>query len=163
MYNLPPGYQHPSYYTNQTGYYDYQTRNSQGQFAVVTKAVLDAIIGEATAIDFYNRLINAAPNKKHKDTIHHALEDEKIHLQLFTQLYIALTGQQPTYQIKREEFSNYSEGLRMAYEDELEAYETYRNAYLLTQDQHIRDVFFRAMTDENEHAIRFGVLSMSPS
>jgi len=163
MYNIPLGNQYPNYFVYQTGYYGYDLRNSQGQFAQVTKAVLDAIIGEATAIDFYNRLLTAAPNQKHKENIHHALEDEKIHLQLFTQLYIALTGQQPIYQIKKEEFSNYNEGLRMAYEDELEAYENYRNAYLLTQDQYIRDVFFRAMTDENEHAMRFGFLSMSPS
>jgi rubrerythrin len=160
---VPIGYQHPSYYANQTGYYNYQSRNSQGEFAQITKVILDAIIGEATAIDFYSRLISATPNQKHKDNINHALEDEKIHLNLFTQLYVALTGQQPIYQIKKEEFSNYNEGLRMAYEDELEAYENYRNAYLLTKDQYIRDVFFRAMTDENEHAMRFGFLSMSPS
>jgi rubrerythrin len=161
MYNIPAGYQYPNYYVDQSIYYDYSYRNAFGEYQQITKAILDAIIGEATAIDFYSRLITSAPNQRDKDDINHALEDEKVHLNLFTQLYINLTGQQPVYQIKKEEYSSYKEGLKMAYNDELEAYEDYRNAYLLTQNQHIRDTFFRAFTDEIEHAIRFGFLLMS--
>jgi rubrerythrin len=124
----------------------------------VIQAVRNAIIGEVTAIDFYTRLVQMAPDEKHRNDINHALQDEKVHLQLFTQLYTYLTGQQLTYQINPKQFSTYEEGLQLAYEDELEAYEDYRNSYLLTNNPMIRDTFFRAFTDEIEHAIRFGFL-----
>ena len=76
----------------------------------------------------------------------------------FTDLYVALTGRQPVYQIDKVTFNTYREGLQKAYEAELEAYEEYRNSYLLTQNLPVRDVFFRALTDEIEHATRFGFL-----
>ncbi|TLS38356.1 ferritin-like domain-containing protein [Pseudalkalibacillus caeni] len=115
-----------------------------------------AIKGEATAIEFYKRLAKAAPDKEQKEDVLHALEDEKKHFEAFTQLYIQLTGIKPEYSIEKVMFNSYKEGLERAYKMELEAYEEYRDSYLLTRDQTIRDVFFLAMTDEIEHAMRFG-------
>jgi rubrerythrin len=149
MYHLPTPY----------GYYDVLTRNG-GKFQELLNAIFEGIKGEAAAIDFYSRLIKNAPNKKHREDIQHALEDEKIHLKKFTKLYKSLSGQDPVYQIKKTKYDTYEEGLRMAYEDELEAYEDYRNSYLLTQNLQVRDVFFLALTDEMEHATRFGFLLM---
>jgi len=100
-------------------------------------------------------LAKAAETSEQRQAIEHALEDEKIHLRTFTQLYQTLTGKKPVYQTKITRFRNFQEGLRIAYEQELEAYETYRDNYLSTQDPMIRDAFFRAMTDEIEHALRF--------
>lgn len=65
---------------------------------------------------------------------------------------------QPVYRPQRKSFHNLQEGLRLAYQDELEAYEFYRDIYLMTSHPLIRDVFFRALTDESEHALRFGFL-----
>lgn len=161
MYN-PPITNPYFYYSNPSmPYQDLTLRNEQGKCQQVFTAILAGIKGEASAIDFYTRLAPLAPNQKHKNDILHALEDEKIHLKEFTQLYINLTGQQPMYQVERKQFNSYKEGLQMAYEDELEAYEEYRNAFLLTQNPPVRDVFFRAFTDEIEHAMRFGFLLTS--
>ncbi|MGG0239889.1 ferritin family protein [Bacillus rhizoplanae] len=143
--------------------YNHLYRVYEGTYNQVSQAILEAIKGEAAAIDFYSRLVKEAPNARHKKDILHALEDEKVHLQQFIQLFTTLTGQQPTYQVVQTQYSSYKEGLERAYEDELEAYEDYRNAYLLTQNLAIRDVFFRAMTDEIEHAMRFGFLLSSLS
>lgn len=121
----------------------------------ILKAILNGISSEASAIDFYTRLAKAAATSEQRQAIEHALEDEKIHLRTFTQLYQTLTGKKPVYQTKITRFRNFQEGLRIAYEQELEAYETYRDNYLSTQDPMIRDAFFRAMTDEIEHALRF--------
>lgn len=129
-----------------------------GDYQQLIGAILAGIKGEATAIDFYSRLVDEAPNEKHKADILHALEDEKIHLKQFTEIYITLTGNQPAYKIKKVKFDSYYEGLQKAYEDELEAYEEYRDNYLLTQNPPVRDVFLRAFTDEIEHATRFGYL-----
>jgi rubrerythrin len=152
-YYTHPCYQLPSQYD----YYDVIQR-SNGKFQELLSAIMEGIKGEATAIDFYSRLVKNAPNEKHREDIQHALDDEKIHLKEFTQLYKNLSGQEPVYQITKTKYNSYEDGLRIAYEDELEAYEDYRNSYLLTQSLQVRDVFFRALTDEMEHATRFGFL-----
>ncbi|MDP5274320.1 ferritin-like domain-containing protein [Chengkuizengella axinellae] len=130
----------------------------EGLWKEVSTAIYEAIIGEATAIDFYTRLVQEAPDRRHKADIQHALEDEKKHLKKFTNLFTALTGQRPQYSIEPVQFESYKEGLEMAYRDELEAYENYRDAYLFTQNQTIRDAFLLGYTDEIEHALKFGFL-----
>ncbi|MCM3109477.1 ferritin-like domain-containing protein [Lederbergia lenta] len=90
------------------------SRNPQGKCQQVFEAILAGIKGEASAIDFYNGLVNLAPNQKHKNDILHALEDEKVHLKQFTDLYVTLTGRQPMYQIDKVTFNTYQEGLQKA-------------------------------------------------
>lgn len=151
-------YNQPMYYLpTPYSYYDVLTRNG-GKFQELLNAILDGIKGEAAAIDLYTQLVKSAPNKQHREDILHALEDEKVHLKDFTKLYKSLSGKDPVYQVKKAKYDSYEDGLRMAYEDELEAYEDYRDSYLLTPNLQVRDVFFRALTDEMEHATRFGFL-----
>ncbi len=132
--------------------------SNQGDCQKVFDAILKSIKREATAIDFYSRLLKVAPSVQAKEAVLHALEDEKIHLRDFTNLYVRMTGKQPNYQIIPVKFSTFKEGLRLAYRDELEAYEFYRDIYLMTQNITIRDVYLRGFTDEIEHATRFGFL-----
>jgi len=120
--------------------------------------LLKAIKSEAEAIDFYERLLRFSPGTPQQEDIRHVLADERIHLRDFTRLYCSLTGTQPVYTLQKTTFHNLQEGLRIAYRDELEAYEFYRNTYLMTADPTVRDIFFRALTDEIEHAIRLGFL-----
>ncbi|MDQ0340358.1 rubrerythrin [Caldalkalibacillus uzonensis] len=131
---------------------------AQGLFNQILHYLLQAIHDEAQAIDFYSRLKRMAPDQLHQDFIHHALEDEQHHLQDFIQLYVDLTGQQPHYRIQPVAFQTYQEGVFKAYLAELEAYEFYRDMMLMSHDIQIRDTFFRAMTDEIEHASRFSFL-----
>ncbi|CAM3092757.1 ferritin family protein [Sporolactobacillus spathodeae] len=142
------------YYSNDFHSFPYY-REIDSVNAQIVNRVLDGIKAEATAIEFYSRLSEIAPTTEAKADILHALDDERIHLQKFTELYLRLTGRQPSYQIVPITFNSFQEGAREAYRTELEAYEEYRNAYLMTQDPIIRDVFLRAFTDEIEHAIRF--------
>jgi hypothetical protein len=69
-----------------------------------------------------------------------------------------LTGKRPIYKTKAVSFNTFKEGLDLTRKDGLEAYEDYRDVYLATQDQVIRDVFFLTMTDEIEHTLRFSFL-----
>ncbi|RAK23123.1 rubrerythrin [Anoxybacillus vitaminiphilus] len=151
-----------------TGHYPHQHQyvipfypvlvRDNGQYKKITDTLLEAIKGEASAVQFYQQLMNAAPNEKAREDVQHALEDERKHLKQFTDLYVMLTGKRPVYKTKAVSFNTFKEGLNIARKDELEAYEDYRDAYLATQDQVIRDVFFLAMTDEIEHALRFSFL-----
>ncbi|WP_246625055.1 cupin domain-containing protein [Fictibacillus nanhaiensis] len=123
------------------------------------EAILSAITREASAITFYSQLANEAPNPRHKNEIFHTLEDKKVHLNQFTNLYITLTGQQPAYQISDISIRSYGEGIQNAYQTEIEGYEEYQKSALSTQHPHIRTVFFQASKGEREHAARCVYLS----
>ncbi|RAL22609.1 cupin domain-containing protein [Thermoflavimicrobium daqui] len=141
------------YYSNVT------VKKNQGNIQQVLEAILAGIKRGATAIDFYNRLLKSAPKQKHKNYILQALEDEKFHLNLFTELYIKLTGRRPMYEIDKVTFNSYREGLQKAYEIAVKDYEEYRNSYLLTQRSPFQDVFWRACNNKANHANRFSSLS----
>ncbi|RSD27895.1 cupin domain-containing protein [Mesobacillus subterraneus] len=133
------------------------SRNSQSHQQVL-EALLAGIKGEASAIDFYSRLAGTAPNQQHRKAIFQAMEDKQVHLKQFTDLFVTLTGQYPQYEIEQVSFDSYQEGLKKAYEAEVEDYHEYRNSYLLTQYLPVGHVFFRAFADEIEHATRFSCL-----
>ncbi|MEQ6378790.1 ferritin-like domain-containing protein [Bacillaceae bacterium S4-13-56] len=122
------------------------------------KNVHKAIVDEATAANFYARLLKEAPDELNREFVQHAYEDELEHLQAFIQLYIHLTGRQPEYQMKQIQYSHYKEGILKALKDELEAVEFYRDVKLSTCDPLVQDTFFFAMVDELEHGTQFGVL-----
>lgn len=117
----------------------------------------NAINGEATTIEFYEVLGGMAP-ARYRDFVTHAREDEMVHLRMFRRLYRRLTGHEPSVQVRATKFSSYKEGLELAFRSELEAAELYRDMYLSTRVPKIRDILFRAMTDEMEHAQRFNFL-----
>jgi mannose-6-phosphate isomerase-like protein (cupin superfamily)/rubrerythrin len=154
---VPTPYPYP-YYANTPTYNSNLIRYQQEYSQEVSKAILDGIKGEASAIDFYIRLANLATDQKEKNDLFAILENEKLHLQQFNNLYIMFTGQQPRYEVERIPFQTYEEGLTKAYEAELADYQQYQNSYLLTQNSPIRDVFLRTSTDEMEHAKRLGLL-----
>lgn len=122
------------------------------------EAIFKAIVDEATAVDFYCRLLKEAPDELHHNFIEHAYKDELEHLQYFIRLYCQLSGREPRYSIKPVRYSCYKEALLIALKDELEAAEYYRDVQLYTEDKLVRDVFYFAMVDELEHATRFSTL-----
>ncbi|MCL6598956.1 MAG: ferritin-like domain-containing protein [Alicyclobacillus macrosporangiidus] len=117
----------------------------------------NAINNEASTIEFYEVLGGMAP-PRYRDFVTHAREDEMVHLRMFRRLYRRLTGHEPSVQVRATKFSSYKEGLELAFRSELEAAELYRDMYLSTRVPKIRDILFRAMTDEMEHAQRFNFL-----
>ncbi|MCM3575834.1 MULTISPECIES: cupin domain-containing protein [Mesobacillus] len=156
LYN-GPSYSYPYDYSRANSP-SFMARSSQNSHQQVLEALLAGIKGEASAVEFYSRLAQSAPNQRHKKAIQQALEDKQVHLKQFTDLFVTLTGQSPQYQIDQVDFRSYQEGLQKAYEAEVEDYHEYRNSYLLTQYLPVGNVFFRAFADEIEHATRFGCL-----
>jgi rubrerythrin len=120
-----------------------------------------AINDEASAIKFYEALEGMAPNH-YRDFVTHAKNDEMVHLRMFRKLYQRLTGYEASVQAEVTEFNTYKDGIELAFRRELEAAELYRNMYLSTTVSRVRDVLFRAMTDEMEHAQRFSFLYFLP-
>jgi rubrerythrin len=120
-----------------------------------------AIHDQAGAVRFYEELEKAAP-REDKDFINHALEDEKTHVQMFRKLYNRLTGKDVFAHAAKTEFPSYKDGIEIAFRRELEAAELYRDMYLSTKIPKVRDILFKAMTDEMEHAQRFSFLYNRP-
>lgn len=160
---------YPYYYPYETEYYydpyyerqqaqSQQQQQQQEMYQKLLNTLMSSIIGEATAVDFYTRLAQQAPNEYSKNVLLNAAKDERTHLQLFTRLYTSLTGKEPKYKIRPVKITNFRQSLFEAYEDELSDYEKYRNAYLMFKDPTIRETFFRPYTDEIKHATRFSFL-----
>lgn len=120
--------------------------------------LLETIIDEATAADFYANLLNEAHNQLQHEFIEHAREDELKHLDYFTRLYYQYFGQKPQYKINHVPYPNYKEGILIALKDELAAGEFYRDVQLSVKDELIRDIYYMAMVDELEHATQFSTI-----
>lgn len=161
MYYVPNMYLYPYYANVSTPMYypDYMLRNHQENDQQVFEALLEGVKREASAIELYRQLANAAPNQKHRQDILHALEGKKAYLKQFTNLYIHLTGTQPVYQVDKIPFHSYRDGLQKAYEAEIEGYEEYQKNYLLIQHPQVQHVFLWALTGEQENVARFGFLN----
>jgi mannose-6-phosphate isomerase-like protein (cupin superfamily)/rubrerythrin len=120
--------------------------------------LLNGIIGKASAVDFYSRLANAAPDEEHRSYLVQIAEDERGQWGQLTNLYTSLTGAQPMYQIEQIPFYSYQEGLQKGYEAELESYEYYRIGTMITQNPSINEVFMNACKGEWVHANRLSFL-----
>ncbi len=117
--------------------------------------MLKAMQGEYDAIAYYKQLSELAPNEEFKRMIAHFAEDEATHLEMSTQLYTRLFKNRPQLeQQKTPTIVNFEEGLKQAFHDETDAYETYRNIYLDNMSPAVRNLYFKTMTDENEHALK---------
>lgn len=128
-------------------------------YGVSPEQLIRAMKGEAEARLFYERLIQMAPNLQEAEIIRHFLNDEIKHYRNFRMLYRRLTGNEPVLPpLNLSTFTTYVEGVEQAILDELEAYEFYRDIYLCSWNHMVRNIFFEALTDENEHAAHLNYL-----
>lgn len=118
-----------------------------------------AIADEAEAAEFYRYLESIAPNAEAREQVHHATEDEIKHHRMLSHLYRRLTGRHPAVEQPVIERPGFAAGVYMAFNDELEAAEHYRDMLLSTRDMAIRDMMFEIMMDEMEHADRFTMIT----
>ncbi len=122
------------------------------------EALYKSIVDEATAADFYTRLLHYAPDDLSHDFITHARDDELFHLEYFENLFMQLFASKPQYRITPVQFADFWQGLLSALKGELEAAGFYRDVQLSTREPLIRDTFYLAMVDELEHATMFTTL-----
>jgi len=114
-----------------------------------------AIADERAAVVMYSELYRIAPTEFARYAYKTALEDEKVHDRRLTRLYIHLTGREPEIQVKEEKFQHFYDGLRMSFIGEVKAFEFYKNMYLATNCDPIRDLLYSIQHDEIEHATLF--------
>ncbi len=117
-----------------------------------------AIKREASAIDLYHRLADAAPDYDHQENLLYALEGKQAYLDHFTNLYTYLLGTEPTYEVDSVSVDSYQDGLQKAYEMEVEAVNDYYRACLLPQHLEVHNSFLWALEGEQENAQRLSSL-----
>jgi len=118
--------------------------------------VVKAIYDERAAQLHYTVLYERAVTPFQKRQIKHALDDEIKHERMLIDLYRSISGHSPQVPTPvPEDMRDFLEGLKEAFEDELEAAEHYRDLMQMTSLPQVRDQLFELMTDEMEHATRF--------
>ncbi|UOQ84120.1 ferritin-like domain-containing protein [Gracilibacillus salinarum] len=132
-------------------YENYRVMNNNKFNADLQKA----INAEYSAISCYGMLAKMAPNSTQINRILEIQNDEKRHLQSFAEIYIRLTGQQPTYNITEECPTNYRDGIEFAFNDEQGAVDFYLDMADRAQEEKIKQSFQRAAADEQNHAVWF--------
>lgn len=121
----------------------------------IANDIAKAINGEYTAIACYAQLAETAPTEKEKKQILEIREDEIRHYQVFSKIYMNLTGRQPTPQITEICPKIYKEGLEFSLEDEQKTVDFYLDISEKLQDPYTKQQFQRAAADEQNHAVWF--------
>ena len=114
-----------------------------------------AINGEYSAIQCYEKLAKMAPNGTERKQILEIREDEMKHFQVFSQIYINLTGYQPTPKVTETCPDSYKAGLEFALVDEQKTVDFYLETADGAADRSVRKAFRRAAADEQNHAVWF--------
>ncbi|MDF2608482.1 MAG: ferritin-like protein [Bacillales bacterium] len=130
-------------------------RNDLNMFVYKLQTSID---DEWAAYNFYTKLMESTNDEFFRSLIDHARMDEKKHYNDFQKLHYKLTGKYYTNNEKIESVTNFKEGIRKAFEDELEAAEKYRKMMFEIPDDEDYEPLLNAMHDETEHAIRFSTI-----
>ena len=117
--------------------------------------IVKAINGEYSAIACYDVLSKLAPTEEIRKRILEIRNDEIRHYQVFTHIYMMLTRRQPTPKMMEQCANAYSEGVNAAFKDEQETVDFYLGISDRAQDQYIKEQFWRAAADEQNHAVWF--------
>jgi rubrerythrin len=117
--------------------------------------IVKAINGEYSAIACYEVLSKLAPTEEIRKQILEIRNDEIRHYQVFTHMYMMLTGRQPTPTMIEQCASEYIAGVNAAFKDEQETVDFYNGVSARAHDPIIREEFARAAADEQNHAVWF--------
>jgi rubrerythrin len=117
----------------------------------LTDDILEAIILEVHAYNFYQRLAELAQNEQQRRVILRIQHDEARHYHWFTMIINRMGGQQP--QVTAGELPrDFVQGIRTAIEDELDAAAFYQDIAYRATDHHTQMHFMHASHDEQRHA-----------
>ncbi|GGE08418.1 hypothetical protein GCM10011571_07140 [Marinithermofilum abyssi] len=137
-------------------YYTYPYRQRPGiypnqQDQALINDIAKAVNGEYQAVVCYEQLALKAPTPAEKARIQEIRQDEVRHFQMFSQIYMRLTGRQPSVHVQACP-RTYKEGLDAFVRDELETVDFYLDIADKATDPLIKEAFRRAALDEQNHA-----------
>ncbi|MDD2190865.1 MAG: ferritin family protein [Eubacteriales bacterium] len=122
--------------------------------------ITEAVIREAHAYNFYQRLAELAPNDEYQRTILRIQRDEARHYHWFTMMLNMMGAQQP--QIPPGDLpTGFIEGVRTAIRHELDDTAFYQNIAYRATTPHVQMHFLHASHDEQRHASWFQYMLMN--
>jgi rubrerythrin len=141
------------FYENQRGF-----GGQRGMFGMPQEAdtalindVIEAIILEVHAYNFYEHLAELATTDYERDVINSIQNDEARHYHWFTMILQRLGGNIPEIPIGVIP-TDFMEGLKIAIQDELNAASFYQNIAYNAADHQMQMHFMHASHDEQRHA-----------
>jgi rubrerythrin len=113
----------------------------------------DSIADEYSDAAYYNAMAKIAPDYEARDIILAIAADEERHAKELTAAYESLFG----CRYKKPSLADpivrkYKQALEKAFNEEMNAYRKYKEYYLCSGNQRLRDLWFDLMHDENRHA-----------
>ncbi len=136
-------------------YFPYQNETVERQNQQLIHDVERALNGEYSAIQCYKVLIDQADSNEEKEQIREIRNDEKEHYRQFSQIYLKLTGFQPSPKQIEECPNSYRKGLQAAFKDEQRTTDFYLDIAGQATEPYIKSTFHRAAADEQNHAVWF--------
>ena len=114
---------------------------------------INAEMGDAA---LYRELAKIAPTDEYKQLLLEFAEDEQSHADTFRNIYRSLTGRSYTLEAKTPQLmGDFYDILHERVLDESSDFRKYGEQYLLTTNNDmLREAYYRARTDENVHALR---------
>ena len=107
------------------------------------------------AIHCYEKLAKQTSNADIKNRILEIRNDEIRHYHMFSQIYVTLTGKQPSPQLTEPCPDNFKSGLLASFKDEQETVDFYHQVARKTDNPMIKEAFTQASADEQNHAVWF--------
>lgn len=129
--------------------------NGEGSEFIV-QMLIEAIKDETADAAFYEDISNLLEDDGDAKAFYKISCDEKKHMKIFTEIYAALTGEEPSESDIMTDRKNVCENLADNFSDaifdELSAFEFYRKLYFAFLNVELRDAIFEIMTDKQSHA-----------
>lgn len=136
-------------------YYDYQHGNhSDSIFRENQNLIQDinkAINNEFSAIHYYTRLAELAPNEQFRQGVLDVRQDEIRHFSRFSRSFLELTGHFPNISLKVDLPESFKKGIQHSIKDEKGTVPFYKEIASKITNPQIQNRFLRAAADEQRH------------
>jgi len=117
--------------------------------------LLRVIQDKQLKIAYYDQLYKMTSEHLNREIINGIHFDEVNHLNMFTNLYTDLYGEKPDLsEPEIAQISSFLYGIKNLIKTELDSYDFYSNVFFTDPNTMVREVFARALTDENRHAAK---------
>jgi rubrerythrin len=135
------------FYSRHEEYWEDDTRLDEQLLRDINKAVND----EFSAIHYYTRLAELAPNNQFQQAILGIRQDEIKHFDWFSKAYYDLSGSYPQISLNIKLPHTFQEGVSESIKDEVETVPFYQSIARRITNARIQSRIVRAASDEQRH------------
>lgn len=128
-------------------------------YAELIREIHESIKAEFVDCKYYEELAKKTPDIKANEILNGIAKNKKEHVNVLREAYFRLTGRMPIEaSFENSNIFDYKESLKQRVLLETKDGEKYRDLYISTKIDWLRDIFFKIMHDENEYATKLLLL-----